>query len=133
MLSAKMDLLLCKLDGPEQSNALDARMTWEHCGSTGHSGKDCPSSKADEELYFVDTGFRPQGGYNQGWNNRPNLSIDKENNQRTGPSFKDIIANQTRINESISKKLLANNKILEAIDGKIEGFATALQNQLSHC
>jgi len=50
-----------------------------------------------------------------------------------GPSFKDIIANQTRINESISKKLLANNKILEAIDGKIEGFMTALQNQLSHC
>src|SRR6185369_16798391 len=62
-----------------------------------------------------------------------NLSMDRRSNNFSRPSpLKDAIVNQNRINESISKKLLANDKILEAIDSKMETFASALQNQLSH-
>ena len=59
--------------------------------------------------------------------------MEKGNNfARFGLSFKDIIANQNKINENISKKFLANDKILETIDGKLEAFSSALQSQLSH-
>jgi hypothetical protein len=125
MLAAKMDLLMHKLEGLEPSNALDARMTCEHCRNTGHTSKDCPEAQGNEELYFVaDNGYRPQGGFNQGWNNHSNLSMDRggNNSQRSGFSFKGAITNQTRINERISKKLMANDKILEIIDGMMETF-----------
>ena len=134
MLATKMDLLMRKLSGPEPSQALEVRMTCKHCGNTGHTSKDCPTAQ-DEECCFIsdNSWFRPQEGFNQGWNNRPNLSMEKGNNfARFGLSFKDIIANQNKINKNISKKFLAHDKILETIDGKLEAFSSALQSQLSH-
>jgi hypothetical protein len=51
MLAAKIDLLLKKFEGYLQDKAqmqtiqaLDARMTCEVCGNTGHSGNDCPET-----------------------------------------------------------------------------------------
>ena len=51
MLAAKIDLLLKKFEGYLQDKAqmqtiqaLDARMTCEVCGNTGHLGNDCPET-----------------------------------------------------------------------------------------
>jgi hypothetical protein len=47
MLSAKMDLLMKRLDerADEKNEVMhihDSRMTCEECGETGHSGSSCP-------------------------------------------------------------------------------------------
>ena len=51
MLAVKIDILLKKFEGYPQDKAqmqtlqaLDARMTCEVCGNTGHSGNDCPET-----------------------------------------------------------------------------------------
>ena len=65
MLSAKMDLLMKKLedrvkDKQEVMHIHDSRMTCEVCGSTGHSGNSCP--KTHEDVNFVNNNnySRPQ-------------------------------------------------------------------------
>jgi hypothetical protein len=52
MLSAKMDLLMKRLDGragekKEVMHIHDSRMTCEECGDTGHSGSNCPELQED--------------------------------------------------------------------------------------
>jgi hypothetical protein len=68
MLSAKMDLLMKKLE--DQANKKqqvmhvhDSYMTCEVCGNTGHSWNNCPETQ--EDVNFVNNNyFRPQ--QNQG-------------------------------------------------------------------
>jgi hypothetical protein len=50
------------------------------------------------------------------------------NNQ---PSIKDLVFGQARINESLNKKLAANEKVLENLNSTIESFTSAMKNQLS--
>ena len=38
---------------------------------------------------------------------------------------------QKQINDNISEKFLANNKILESLAMKLEGFDSVIKNQLS--
>ena len=52
MLSAKMDLLMKKLEDQanekqEVMHIHDSRMTCEECGNTGHSGNNCPKIHED--------------------------------------------------------------------------------------
>jgi hypothetical protein len=77
--------------------------------------------------------FRPQGG--QGWNQlRPpyqegnNYNSNFNSNQ---PSLKDLVLGQVKINESLNKKLAANDKTLESLNIKIETLSSTLKNQLS--
>ena len=56
MLSAKMDLLMKKLEDranekQEVMHIHDSRMMCEVCGNTGHSGNSCP--KTQEDVNFV--------------------------------------------------------------------------------
>jgi chemotaxis protein CheY-P-specific phosphatase CheC len=53
------------------------------------------------------------------------------NNFNNRPSIKDLIFGQARINESLNKKLDANDKVLETLNSTIESFTTAMKNQLS--
>jgi hypothetical protein len=46
-------------------------------------------------------------------------------------SLKDIVRDQLRINLEVGKKLLANDRILESIDNKMNNFTVAVQNQLN--
>ena len=135
MLSAKVDLLIKRLDEHNANggvHALDSHMTCEECGNTGHMGKDCPHTH--EEAFYMNNnnGYRPNGG--QGYNqNRPSYQGGNNfsgfnNNQ---PSLKDLVYGQAKINESINKKLAANDKVLENITAQIEGFSSAFKNQLS--
>ena len=45
--------------------------------------------------------------------------------------MRDLVYGQTKVNEKIHKKLAANDKSLETIHAKLDGFSTAFKNQLS--
>ena len=114
---------------------MDARMTCETCGETGHTGNSCPITQ--EEAHFVgsnnsnNSGFRPQ----QGWNSKPNLPFGQQQgmnfNNNFKPTLKDLVYGQKQINDNISKKFLANDKILESLAGQLEGINSVIKNQLS--
>ena len=46
--------------------------------------------------------------------------------------MRDLILEQARINENISKKLVFNDKILENINTKMDSFSSAIKDQLSY-
>ena len=45
--------------------------------------------------------------------------------------MRDLVYNQAKINESLQKMLAAIDKSLETIHDKMDGFSTAIKNQLS--
>ena len=45
--------------------------------------------------------------------------------------MRDLVFGQAKINESLNKKLAANDKILESIHAKVETLSSAHKNQLS--
>jgi hypothetical protein len=76
-------------------------------------------------------GFRPQGG--QGWN-QPRSYFQGGNNNgnfSNQPSLKDLVFAQAKTTDALNKKMAAKDKILENINVKLDGFASAFQNQLS--
>ena len=46
--------------------------------------------------------------------------------------MRDLILEQARINENISKKLAFNDKVLENINTKMDIFSSAIKDQLSY-
>ena len=139
MLFAKIDLLMKRLEERPQDKdammgtvqAMGSHMTCEFCGNVGHSGNDCPETH--EEVAFINNGFhQPQG--NNGWNNqsRPQGNLNYNSNYNSNqPSLKDLVLGQAKINESLTKKLTTNDKILENINSHIEGLISAVKNQIS--
>ena len=121
MLATKMDLLMKKLESPHQeaNQVMDSRMTCETCGETGHTGNSCTITK--EEAHFDgannsnNSSFCPQ----HGWNSKPNLPFGQQQgmnfNNNFQPTLKDLVYGQKQINDNISKKLFANDKILESL------------------
>jgi hypothetical protein len=64
MLSAKMDLLMKKLEDrvsekKEVMHINDSRMTFEVCGDTGHLGNNCPETQ-DDVNYINNNNYHPQ-------------------------------------------------------------------------
>ena len=47
------------------------------------------------------------------------------------PSLRDLVLGQTKINDSINKRIVANDKILESLSEKMDSFNSAIKNQLS--
>ena len=47
------------------------------------------------------------------------------------PTLRDLVYGQAKINESLQKKLAAIDKSMETIHAKMDGFSTAIKNQLS--
>jgi hypothetical protein len=78
-------------------------------------------------------GNHPQG---DGWTSRPfyqgngGKSFNKFNSNNQ-PSLKDLVMSQTKINESMNNKLLANDKTLETLNAKMDDLASAVKNQLT--
>ena len=138
MLAANIDLLLKKFEGYPQDKApmqtlqaLDARMTCEVCGNNGHSCNDCTETE-EETMFINNNGFHPQGG--QGWNQpRPFYQGGNGNSNfnPNKPTIRDLVYGQAKINDTIQKKLATNDKSLETIQVKLDGFSTAIKNQLS--
>jgi hypothetical protein len=140
MLTIKIDLLMRKLEdlSLDHRKMVDTRMTCEECEEMGHMGVNCLTVYQD--INFVgnsNNGFRPNQGFNLGWS-KPNFSSDNrqqggngQNFNRNEPSLRDIVRDQLRINAEFSKKLLANDKVLENINSKMNNFTMVVQNHLS--
>jgi hypothetical protein len=140
MLTAKIDLLMKKLENPglDHLKMVDARVMCEECGETGHMCINCPM--VSQDVNFIgnsNNGFRPNQGFNVGWN-KPSFSFDNrqqggmgQNFNRNEPSLRDIIKDQARINDEIDKKIHATKKLLENINAKLDSFTVATQNQLN--
>ena len=52
-------------------------------------------------------------------------------NNNFQPTLKDLVYGQKQINDNISKKFLANDKILELMTAQLEGFNSVVENQLN--
>jgi hypothetical protein len=78
MLTAKIDLLMKKLENPglDHLKMVDARVTCEECGEIGHMGINCLTIPWD--INFVgnsSNGFCPSQGFNARWN-KPSFPFD---------------------------------------------------------
>jgi hypothetical protein len=134
MLTAKIDLLMKKLENPglDHLKMVDARVMCEECGETDHMGINYPT--VSQDVNFVGnlkSGFHPNQGFNAGWN-KPIFPFDNhqqggmvQNFNRNEPSLRDIITYQVRINDEIGKKIRATNKLLENINAKMHSFTVA--------
>jgi hypothetical protein len=94
-------------------------------------GNDYPETH--EDAAYINNGFWQ--GNNNRWNNQPhpqggnsNFNSNYNSNQ---PSLKDLVLGQAKINESITKKLTFNDKMIENINSKLEGLTSSVKNQLS--
>jgi uncharacterized coiled-coil protein SlyX len=143
MLSAKMDLLLKKLvdqasDKKEVNFINESRMTYEECGEVGHSGRNCLEFRENVNYFNNNTNFHPQ--QNQGWNQQQRLNYSgnyqgnyqgNNFNNFNQPPLRDLVAGQSRILDQMSKKITANDKILENINNRMDSFSSAIKNQHS--
>jgi hypothetical protein len=89
MLTAKIDLHMKKLENSSLGHLkmVDARVTCEECGETGHMGINCPTIPQD--VNFIgdsNNGFRPNQGFNAGWN-KPNFLFDNRQQGGMGHNF----------------------------------------------
>jgi hypothetical protein len=139
MLTAKIDLRMKKLEdlSLDHLKMVNACMTCEDCGEMGHMGVNCPL--VHQDVNFVgnsNNGFRPNQGFNSGWN-RPNFPSTTTNRAIMGrisigmSPLSEIVRNQLRVKAEFSNKLLANDKFLENIDSKMNSFIVTVQNQLN--
>ena len=105
-------------------------MTCEVCGIAGHSGNDCLETQGEAMFLNNKNGFHPQGG--QGLNQphpfyqEGNDNLNSFNPSR--PTLRDLVYDQAKVNKTIQKKLVANDKSLETIHAKLDGFCIAIKN-----
>jgi hypothetical protein len=75
--------------------------------------------------------YHPQ----QGWNSKPNLPFRQQQGNNFNYSFqsslKDLVYGYKQINDNISKKFQANEKVLESLAAQMESFNSVIENQLS--
>jgi hypothetical protein len=140
MLTAKIDLLMKKLENPglDHIKMVDARVTCEECEETGYMGINRPT--VPQDVNFIGNSnscFHPNQGFNAWWN-KPRFPFDNhqqggmgQNFNRNEPSLRDIIRDQVRINDEVGKKIHATDKHLDNINAKMDNFTVATQNQLS--
>jgi hypothetical protein len=67
--------------------------------------------------------FKPDLPYGQQQGNNFNNSFQ--------PSLKDFMNSQKQMNDNISERFLANDKILESLAVQLDGFDSVIKNQLS--
>jgi hypothetical protein len=101
MLSAKMDLLMKRLDERAREKEVmhihDSRMTYEECGDTGHSGSNCPELQEDVKYLNNNNNNNYHPQQNQGWNQQqmPNYPGNYQgNNSFNQPPLRELVLNQ---------------------------------------
>jgi len=149
MLSAKMDLLMNKIEESSSKKVIEAIQTpvavravetdpWcEVCGGDDHSGNNCPETP--EEVNYINNNFNNGNRtQEQQWSSRPfyqgqgmGYNNNSGNSFSNQPSPTDLVLGQTKFNDSINKRIVANDKILESLSKKMDTFNSAIKNQLS--
>jgi hypothetical protein len=116
---------------------VDSCMTCEEFREIGHMGINCPMVYQDVNFIRNSNGFRLNQGFNSRWN-KHKFSFDNcqkggngQNFSRNEPSLRDIIRDQVKINDDISKRFQVTDKLLKSMNGKMDSFIVALQNQPS--
>jgi hypothetical protein len=116
----------------------DSCMTCEECGDTGLSGSNC--LQLHEDVNYLNNNnnnyYRPQQNEDQNQQQRPNYSGNysdnyEGNNSFNHPPLRELVLNQGKLMDSLSKKLASNDKTLETINNRMDSFSTAIKNQLS--
>jgi hypothetical protein len=89
-----------------------------------------------EDINYLNNNYRPQR-----WNQqqRPNYSGNYSGNYRGNnynnvfnqPPLRELLANQSKAMDQLSKKVNVNDKILENINTRMDSFASAIKNQHS--
>ena len=99
-------------------------------------GVEFPEYQEDANIVFNNSAPQQQ---RQGWNQQQRSTYQGKypgNNYNSfnpkQPSLRDLILEQARINENISKKLAFNDKVLENINTKMDSFSSAIKDQLSY-
>ncbi|KAJ1270405.1 hypothetical protein BS78_06G050000 [Paspalum vaginatum] len=134
MLAAKMDLLLKKLEDIREAvpvQALDSQMTCEHCGNTSHMGNSCPGNGSEDINFINNNSFNNSPCPQPGWNLRPHLPFSGQGTSSGYQQFNKNPFDEKAVNDSISKKFLPNNRILENMSLQMETLNSAMKNQLS--
>jgi hypothetical protein len=78
MLTAKIGLLMKKPENPglDHLKVVDAQVTYEECGETGHMGVNCLTVCQDANFVgHSNNGFHPNQGLNSRWN-KPSFPFD---------------------------------------------------------
>jgi hypothetical protein len=139
-LSTKMDVLLNWLE--QQANykkdrqaIQDAYNSQNICGE--YLGVDFPEYQEDANIVINNSApqqKKQEWGQQQQWSNYQGKYPDNYYNSSNPkqPSLRDLILEQAKINENISKKLTFNEKVLENINTKMGSFSSAIKDQLSY-
>jgi len=142
MLSAKLDLLMKKLDDragdkKEVMHIYDSHMTCEECGDTGHSSNLYPEML--EDVNYINNNNNNYYNHPQqihGWNQqRPNYSGNYQGNNSYNnnnlPPLRELVSNQGKLMDNLSKKLASNDKMIQNINNRMDNFSIAIKNQIS--
>jgi hypothetical protein len=89
MLTAKIDLLMKKLENPglDHLKMVDARVMCEECGETDHMDINCPT--VPQDVNFIgnsNNNFCPNQGFNARWN-KPSFPFDNCQQGGMGQNF----------------------------------------------
>ena len=91
-----------------------------------------------EDVNYINNYYyynRPQ--QNQGWNQqRPNYSGNYQgnnsyNNNNDFSPLRELVSNQRKLMDNLSKKLASNDKMLEHLNNRMDNFSTTINNQIS--
>ncbi|KAJ1257390.1 hypothetical protein BS78_K070500 [Paspalum vaginatum] len=109
-------------------------MTCEVCGNTGHSGNSCPETLPEDANFVGSNNFNNGNHPRPGWSTRPHLLFSRQGNS-SGSSQQfpknNFNFDQKAVNDSISKKFHANDRMFESISLQMETLDSATKNQLS--
>ena len=147
MLATKMDLLMKILDERtiekrEVMHIHDSNMTCEECGETRHTDTNYPEVREDMNyiINYNNNNYRPQQNQGQSQQHkRPNYSGNYlgtyqgnnfYNNANQTP-LRELVLNQGKLMDNLSKKLASNDKTLESINIRMASFSNAIKNHLS--
>ena len=105
-------------------------MTCEHYGNTRHMGNDC-HNLGPEDVNYINNGFNNGPCPQAGWNSRPNLPFTGQGTSSNSQAFNKPPFDQKVMNDSISKKFYANDRVLENLSSQMEALNSSMKNQLS--
>ena len=135
-LSTKMDVLLNQLEQranyeKNRQAIQDAFNSQNVCGE--YLRVDFPESQEDANVIINNSIPQQQ---RKGWNQQQQHSnyqgkyLGNYSSNSKQPSLSDLILEQARINENISKKLAFNDKVLKNINTKMNSFSSIIKDYL---